>query len=602
MRGADHSACRLTWQEHAKKCYICEVEFGILTRKHHCRNCGMAVCQNHAKNERIVPQVDETLKHRVCNLCMNPINSEDLIITMCGKTKKQFLQGRSILDRMFDAHAIKSGSGEEAVMKIIHEICVEAMTDALDHSDEKTLRGIVEIFQCPGTSNRISMKFPTMWLAVYHNPNVLYNRDKELLKYLIRILTSSIEFNPLCWQDYNKIYIVNAMLELIGKKDIEYMKAIAEVFLYDNKRTEFKGVLNYKQPPRTTPSSSLSSSSTEESILYSACKCGNGKFVEGVKLLLEWGADPNVIISTSESGVNIKLLDVPGLTPEICALLREKGGTPSITSTNKNNDITSKSANMDGVHATANSIDVNTSCSTTSPSSAVTVTDPLNLPLKLKKVHSNNKDTDSNKNTNTGSGNCSGKSIQKNDNTNATNASIKKSLKAKYKYTDMQMITSALFIIIGIYFFSDIKDFIHSILSILYSFFYDNITSTCSSLMSQTTFTKNILENYQKIAHIIDDTIHKEGIFNTTIIILFLQIFSLIYNNIKNRTTNNQSMSAKPKLDKNGKMILYGKKISIRSYDYNDWATIVSVNKLVLLYIIYTSYHILHAVWKYLFP
>ena len=47
-----------------KKCFKCNVEFGLLTRKHHCRICGRIFCSNCSKwnvkkNEFILKIIDK---------------------------------------------------------------------------------------------------------------------------------------------------------------------------------------------------------------------------------------------------------------------------------------------------------------------------------------------------------------------------------------------------------------------------------------------------------------------------------------------------------------------------------------------------------------
>jgi len=53
----------------AKQCMRCDAEFGVIVRKHHCRNCGAVVCKNCSLHTAIVPGVDKLKEQRVCNVC-----------------------------------------------------------------------------------------------------------------------------------------------------------------------------------------------------------------------------------------------------------------------------------------------------------------------------------------------------------------------------------------------------------------------------------------------------------------------------------------------------------------------------------------------------
>lgn len=52
----------------APRCKLCSVEFGIVTRRHHCRHCGDVVCDDCSKHRIILPGLDKNAV-RVCNNC-----------------------------------------------------------------------------------------------------------------------------------------------------------------------------------------------------------------------------------------------------------------------------------------------------------------------------------------------------------------------------------------------------------------------------------------------------------------------------------------------------------------------------------------------------
>jgi FYVE/RhoGEF/PH domain-containing protein 5/6 len=56
----------------APQCKICSNEFGLVTRRHHCRHCGLVVCDDCSKGRIVIQGLD---KHpvRVCNNCVNKL-------------------------------------------------------------------------------------------------------------------------------------------------------------------------------------------------------------------------------------------------------------------------------------------------------------------------------------------------------------------------------------------------------------------------------------------------------------------------------------------------------------------------------------------------
>jgi len=48
-------------------CPLCQVEFSIFVRRHHCRSCGKVVCSNCSQHKLILPI--DSLKQRVCDTC-----------------------------------------------------------------------------------------------------------------------------------------------------------------------------------------------------------------------------------------------------------------------------------------------------------------------------------------------------------------------------------------------------------------------------------------------------------------------------------------------------------------------------------------------------
>lgn len=62
--------------EDVTHCLICHIPFGYLTRKHHCRNCGIIICGNCSTHRAVIRQLRDEItsifsrpESRVCDLC-----------------------------------------------------------------------------------------------------------------------------------------------------------------------------------------------------------------------------------------------------------------------------------------------------------------------------------------------------------------------------------------------------------------------------------------------------------------------------------------------------------------------------------------------------
>ncbi|TYZ68796.1 hypothetical protein PybrP1_005212 [[Pythium] brassicae (nom. inval.)] len=51
------------------KCHVCNVALRLLRVRHHCRNCGLAVCGVHSKNQVPLPHLGIMKEVRVCDIC-----------------------------------------------------------------------------------------------------------------------------------------------------------------------------------------------------------------------------------------------------------------------------------------------------------------------------------------------------------------------------------------------------------------------------------------------------------------------------------------------------------------------------------------------------
>jgi len=76
MKGQLQGEIAPVWilDEAATQCMRCDVDFGYIVRKHHCRNCGAVVCSNCSAYTAIVAGVDKHKEVKVCNVCKNVIS------------------------------------------------------------------------------------------------------------------------------------------------------------------------------------------------------------------------------------------------------------------------------------------------------------------------------------------------------------------------------------------------------------------------------------------------------------------------------------------------------------------------------------------------
>eukprot|EP00656_Telonema_subtile_P016936 TRINITY_DN18980_c0_g1_i1.p1 TRINITY_DN18980_c0_g1~~TRINITY_DN18980_c0_g1_i1.p1 ORF type:complete len:294 (+),score=61.94 TRINITY_DN18980_c0_g1_i1:42-923(+) len=54
-------------RENGKACRVCSLQFGLFSRRHHCRSCGNSVCDTHSQTRR---QIGDQPDARVCDSCV----------------------------------------------------------------------------------------------------------------------------------------------------------------------------------------------------------------------------------------------------------------------------------------------------------------------------------------------------------------------------------------------------------------------------------------------------------------------------------------------------------------------------------------------------
>ena len=62
------------WDDDARECYSCRRRFGLLLRRHHCRECGGAFCIDHSESFAYVARIKQ--EARVCDGCDKAIRQQ----------------------------------------------------------------------------------------------------------------------------------------------------------------------------------------------------------------------------------------------------------------------------------------------------------------------------------------------------------------------------------------------------------------------------------------------------------------------------------------------------------------------------------------------
>ena len=70
------------WSHDTKECEVCDQSFGLIRRRHHCRNCGKCVCNSCSPNTWTLEHVS-TKPQRVCNMCYVSVST--LLFSLCRR-------------------------------------------------------------------------------------------------------------------------------------------------------------------------------------------------------------------------------------------------------------------------------------------------------------------------------------------------------------------------------------------------------------------------------------------------------------------------------------------------------------------------------------
>jgi len=65
-----------TFKSEVSECTQCGRSFGVFARRHHCRQCGIVVCETCSRNKVRIPKLDERILFKCCNACTTQLKKE----------------------------------------------------------------------------------------------------------------------------------------------------------------------------------------------------------------------------------------------------------------------------------------------------------------------------------------------------------------------------------------------------------------------------------------------------------------------------------------------------------------------------------------------
>jgi hypothetical protein len=69
-------AVRPVWQDpNSERCTVCDKNFQVFRRQHHCRKCGKVICSAHCRVIDGLPELGYNEKVKICSNCVNRIGN-----------------------------------------------------------------------------------------------------------------------------------------------------------------------------------------------------------------------------------------------------------------------------------------------------------------------------------------------------------------------------------------------------------------------------------------------------------------------------------------------------------------------------------------------
>ena len=131
----------------AAKCLVCSVKFGYFLRRHHCRSCGLIICNACSKTKAMVDELDENSKTRICDIC----------VSICESINSENRMSRVVVSATADGIVVDDGKIENMSD---HEIMADNSAEV--HAIENNTSGVSELSEAQCGTHPISTVSPSL--------------------------------------------------------------------------------------------------------------------------------------------------------------------------------------------------------------------------------------------------------------------------------------------------------------------------------------------------------------------------------------------------------------------------------------------------------
>ncbi|KAF0697062.1 Aste57867_12246 [Aphanomyces stellatus] len=118
------------WQ-HGTVCHVCQAKFGPFRSRHHCRGCGVSVCNAHSRGRMALPHLGLPTLQRVCAACYEEFNPEGPRVSASTLTSSRTSQRRL---RAQTEDFLKSGAAASLMSPVLPQKTVRLHDPAADMS------------------------------------------------------------------------------------------------------------------------------------------------------------------------------------------------------------------------------------------------------------------------------------------------------------------------------------------------------------------------------------------------------------------------------------------------------------------------------------